>query len=121
MNEPVRLPFMRLCGWSAGIAVFGLVFAAMLREQIIPQEALRFPTGTASALLVDVLHGSAKSQPDSDYHDSVASSAVQPPSSNNRGLQLQQLHWRSSLFLISTGVGASAAYVRIIHYTEGPF
>jgi uncharacterized oligopeptide transporter (OPT) family protein len=51
-----RLGLVRLCIWSFGISVFGLVFAMILRNRIILKENLRFPTGTATALTINVLH-----------------------------------------------------------------
>ncbi|CAN6657548.1 hypothetical protein TRVA0_030S00298 [Trichomonascus vanleenenianus] len=42
--------------WSAGLAFFGVFFAVLLRTQIIRREKLRFPSGTATAILITVLH-----------------------------------------------------------------
>ncbi|RDL33005.1 Uncharacterized protein BP5553_08444 [Venustampulla echinocandica] len=47
---------MRLCIWSLGTSIFGLVFAMTLRNRIILKEKLRFPTGTATAVTINVLH-----------------------------------------------------------------
>jgi uncharacterized oligopeptide transporter (OPT) family protein len=58
---PAKTSLLGLCIWSLGISAFGLLFAVMLRERIILKERLRFPTGTATALMVNVLH-SEKSQ-----------------------------------------------------------
>ncbi|KAF2793624.1 OPT-domain-containing protein [Melanomma pulvis-pyrius CBS 109.77] len=53
---PAKTTLLRLCIWSLGISAFGLMFAVILRERVILKDRLRFPTGTATALMVNVLH-----------------------------------------------------------------
>ncbi|EXJ85023.1 hypothetical protein A1O3_05698 [Capronia epimyces CBS 606.96] len=60
---PAKTSLGRLFVWSLGTAVFGLTFAALLRTRIILKERLRFPTGTATALMVNVLHEKDKIKP----------------------------------------------------------
>ncbi|RAL67229.1 hypothetical protein DID88_008003 [Monilinia fructigena] len=40
-----------------GAMLFGVVFAVPLRRQVIIKEKLKFPSGTATALMIGVLHG----------------------------------------------------------------
>jgi uncharacterized oligopeptide transporter (OPT) family protein len=54
---PVRLGLGKLVVWALGLSLFGVVFAVPLRKQVIVREKLRFPTGTATALMIGVLHG----------------------------------------------------------------
>jgi OPT oligopeptide transporter protein len=54
---PISLGLGRLIIWSLGVCLFGSVFALALRKQVIIREKLRFPSGTATALLIGVLHG----------------------------------------------------------------
>ncbi|KAJ8608472.1 hypothetical protein MRB53_039637 [Persea americana] len=43
--------------WGIGICLFGVAFAVPLRKEVIIREKLKFPTGTATALMIGVLHG----------------------------------------------------------------
>ena len=54
---PLRLPLSKLVVWAVGICFFGVVSAVPLRRQVIIREKLRFPSGTATALMIGVLHG----------------------------------------------------------------
>jgi uncharacterized oligopeptide transporter (OPT) family protein len=58
---PLKLNFWKLVLWSLGVCLFGVVFAVPLRKEVIVREKLRFPSGTASALMLRVLHGSGSS------------------------------------------------------------
>ncbi|OLL24058.1 putative oligopeptide transporter [Neolecta irregularis DAH-3] len=42
--------------WSFGVAFFGVFFAIHLRHQVIVKEKLRFPSGKATAMMIQVLH-----------------------------------------------------------------
>lgn len=55
---PVQLSSIKLIIWSIGIAFFGVFFSVLLRKQVIIKEKLRFPSGSATATLIAVLHGS---------------------------------------------------------------
>ncbi|OOG00721.1 hypothetical protein ASPCADRAFT_202557 [Aspergillus carbonarius ITEM 5010] len=57
---PLKLSFWKLVVWSLGVCLFGVVFAVPLRKEVIVREKLKFPSGTASALMLRVLHGSGK-------------------------------------------------------------
>ncbi|KAI9672293.1 MAG: hypothetical protein M1831_002109 [Alyxoria varia] len=56
-NGPLNISLGRLCLWAVGICLFGVVFAVPLRKEVIIREKLKFPTGTATALMIQVLHG----------------------------------------------------------------
>jgi OPT family oligopeptide transporter len=53
---PRHLSGVELCGWSAALAFFGAFVAVPLRRQTILREQLRFPSGTATAQIIRVLH-----------------------------------------------------------------
>lgn len=61
-NGPLNISLWRLIIWSVGICFFGVVFAVPLRKEMIIREKLKFPSGTATALLIKVLHGDEKSK-----------------------------------------------------------
>lgn len=54
----VRITFslLQLMIWSMGLAFFGVFFAIPLRKQVIVKEKLPFPSGSATATLISVLH-----------------------------------------------------------------
>lgn len=56
----VKLPLGKLILWALGICFFGVVFAVPLRKEVIVREKLKFPSGTATALVIGVLHGGEK-------------------------------------------------------------
>jgi hypothetical protein len=56
-NGPLDIGLWKMTVWAVGIAFFGVVFAVPLRRQVIIREKLKFPSGTATALMIGVLHG----------------------------------------------------------------
>jgi uncharacterized oligopeptide transporter (OPT) family protein len=48
---PIVLSIPMLIFWSFGVAFFGVFFAVPLRRQVIIREKLKFPSGTATALM----------------------------------------------------------------------
>ena len=57
-NGPLILSTWKLIVWALGLCFFGVVIAVPLRRQVIIRERLKFPSGTATALMIGVLHGS---------------------------------------------------------------
>lgn len=56
-NGPLVLGLGKLIIWAVGICFFGVVIAVPLRKQVIIREKLKFPSGTATALIIGVIHG----------------------------------------------------------------
>ncbi|KAI8059182.1 OPT oligopeptide transporter protein-domain-containing protein [Gongronella butleri] len=52
----IVLTFWQMVLWSLGVAFFGVFFAVPLRKQTIIREQLRFPSGTATAQMIHLLH-----------------------------------------------------------------
>ncbi|KAJ2724821.1 OPT super [Coemansia sp. Benny D115] len=50
------LNYGQLCAWGLALTFFGVFFAIPLRKQTIIREKLRFPSGTATAQMISVLH-----------------------------------------------------------------
>lgn len=50
------LNYGQLCAWGLALTFFGVFFAVPLRKQTIIKEKLRFPSGTATAQMISVLH-----------------------------------------------------------------
>ncbi|KAF1813723.1 oligopeptide transporter-like protein [Eremomyces bilateralis CBS 781.70] len=57
---PLRLGLWKLIVWAVGICFFGVVFAVPLRRQVIIREKLKFPSGTATAHMIALLHGKSE-------------------------------------------------------------
>ncbi|GHJ85515.1 hypothetical protein NliqN6_1917 [Naganishia liquefaciens] len=54
--HPLKLGYWQLIGWCFGICFFGVFLAVPLRKQVIVKEKLVFPSGTATAQLIALLH-----------------------------------------------------------------
>ncbi|OCT49010.1 putative oligopeptide transporter [Cladophialophora carrionii] len=65
-GAPIDLSLWRLVVWGVGLCLFGVVFGVPLRKQVIIRERLKFPSGTATALMISVLHGGAQSNEGKD-------------------------------------------------------
>jgi OPT family oligopeptide transporter len=85
-NGPLNISLWRLIIWSVGICFFGVVFAVPLRREVIIREKLKFPSGTATALMIRVLHGDEKSK----------SANAKPRSNTAEGVEEEQRLLRSS-------------------------
>ncbi|KAI9709136.1 MAG: hypothetical protein M1820_003583 [Bogoriella megaspora] len=70
-GSPVDLSLGRLVTWSLGVSLFGSVFALTLRKRMVIREKLKFPTGTATALLIRVLHGKLETRPSRETNDTA--------------------------------------------------
>ena len=57
LDPPVVLSMGEQLAWGAALTYFGIFFAVPLRRQTILVEKLAFPSGTATAKLIDTLHG----------------------------------------------------------------
>lgn len=128
---PLRLGFGKLVIWSLGVCLFGVVFAVPLRKEVIVREKLRFPSGTASALMLRVLHGAGKDEktplPDragDDEWDGQARALLQDNGTEERGPMLKntdtedqtedQKDWRSKMRLLIGAFVVSGVYVGFI-------
>lgn len=61
-NGPLRLSTGKLIIWAIGVCLFGVVFGVPLRKEVIIREKLKFPSGTATALTIGVLHGNQENK-----------------------------------------------------------
>ncbi|KAH9916497.1 OPT oligopeptide transporter protein-domain-containing protein [Amylocystis lapponica] len=53
---PLHLSWVGAVGWSCAVAFFGVFLSPPIRKQVIVEEQLAFPSGTATAQLISVLH-----------------------------------------------------------------
>lgn len=57
LNRVLSFSLPELVVWSLGLSLFGVFFSIPLRHQVIVKEKLPFPSGSATATLIAVLHG----------------------------------------------------------------
>ncbi|KAK0193877.1 OPT oligopeptide transporter protein-domain-containing protein [Armillaria mellea] len=55
-SPPIHLTWIAAAGWSFAVAFFGVFMSPPIRKQVIIEEQLAFPSGTATAHLISVLH-----------------------------------------------------------------
>ncbi|TFK40407.1 oligopeptide transporter [Crucibulum laeve] len=55
-TPPIHLTWLSAVGWSCSVAFFGVFLSPPIRKQVIIEEQLSFPSGTATAQLISVLH-----------------------------------------------------------------
>ena len=128
-QSPVDLNLWRLLVWSLGISLFGVIFAVPLRREVIVRERLKFPTGTATAVMIGVLHGKVKqertnaprSHEDDESHElllddsgSVRSLANEGGSSPDQEVAIKaSAYARTGIRILSQSFGVSGFYVRL--------
>ncbi|KAL4977324.1 OPT oligopeptide transporter protein-domain-containing protein [Aspergillus desertorum] len=131
---PLKMSFGKLVLWSLGVCLFGVVFAVPLRKEVIIREKLRFPSGTASALMLRVLHGGGQSEKgarsciDHSTEDQGDEEGVQPLlswGSAQTGTVLQQdvrgndnlkRDWTSKMRLLVGAFGVSGVYTLFSYF-----
>ncbi|KAL4996571.1 OPT oligopeptide transporter protein-domain-containing protein [Aspergillus recurvatus] len=127
---PLKLNFGKLVLWSLGVCLFGVVFAVPLRKEVIIREKLRFPSGTASALMLKVLHGSgrsekgANSRTDHSTEDQRDEEDIQPPLPPTETVSQQDVSgtdnlkrdWRSKMRLLVGAFGVSGVYTLFSYF-----
>ncbi|KAL9064686.1 MAG: hypothetical protein Q9157_007742 [Trypethelium eluteriae] len=139
-NGPLNIGLGKLIIWAVGICFFGVVFAVPLRREVIIREKLKFPSGTATALMIGVLHGDQekigllKQEESSDdirrrseeqqrlvtTHPAAGSSQVEPPvqtsneteAGDDLGYDLERhSDWRANIRLLVISFVISSFYV----------
>ena len=114
---PIRLGTGTLILWSLGLAFFGVIFSVPLRKQVIIKEKLRFPSGTATATMITILHNTeAKKR----TNDQLSESGLLTEDGEERPERPETMtgasatyDWRSQTVILSVAFGVSAIYVRI--------
>lgn len=97
--------------WSLGVAFFGVFFAIPLRKQTIIREQLKFPSGTATAQMISLLH----QRPDPTLKKSVLrrrraneqQPLMSPPPSNYNTAATSDEHFENNWKLKLRGLLAS--------------
>ncbi|KAG9233030.1 oligopeptide transporter-like protein [Amylocarpus encephaloides] len=120
---PIFLSLWMLILWALGLCFFGVVFAVPLRRQVIIREKLKFPSGTATALMIRVLHGEGvksgntsevavsrdRDQPMLGNNDEDDQPDVEPDKSH-------QSAWKSNVRLLVISFGVSGTYTLATYF-----
>jgi uncharacterized oligopeptide transporter (OPT) family protein len=117
---PLNIGFWKLVIWSLGVCLFGAIFAVPLRKEVIIREKLKFPSGTATALMIRMLHGTSTDEKSESQHgrplSTPSASASRPVSSASTGREVQikgdgRRDWKSKIRLLIGAFAVSAFYV----------
>ena len=129
-NGPINLGLGKLIIWSVGICFLGVFVAVPLRKEVIIREKLRFPSGTATALMIGVLHGERERIADQKAPAGTgiptSSEDSEIRSVDDRGPATQSVtsdeeteeevdrrnDWKSKIKLLTIAFAVSAVYVR---------
>ncbi|KAG7880020.1 hypothetical protein KL905_001513 [Ogataea polymorpha] len=122
----------KLVTWAFGLAFFGVFFAVPLRKQFIIKEKLAFPSGSATATLISVFHGTTlnvesqmKSQPkQSSSAGEHENHPERPPTPNNITIiesqdlcQLQQVEtYQTNIKLLAATSSVSSIYTVVGYF-----
>lgn len=122
----IDLTTTRLIIWSVGICFFGVFIAVPLRREFIIRENLRFPSGTATALMIRVLHGdeggagdklaskatpTIRSQHSEDYQVPSNEGPSQTATNSIEGDENdRQQDWKRKIHLLILAFGISSLY-----------
>lgn len=123
----IVLSLSQLMVWSLGLALFGVFFAVPLRKQVIIQEKLPFPSGSATATLISVLHGtemykdpseetSISLQDSDDSEDSVPHGGVICPLDLNGLKGHLEENYRSNVHSLVVTFVISATYTILAYF-----
>lgn len=117
----LKLPLSKLVLWALGICFFGVVFAVPLRKEVIVREKLKFPSGTATALMIGVLHGGEKQKEkkSEDHEDEEEGRALMAEAQrdghggahDNSQDENAKRDWRRQIRLLTLSFGISGLYV----------
>lgn len=125
-SAPIDLSLWRLIVWGIGLCLFGVVFAVPLRKQVIIRERLKFPSGTATALMISVLHGGAhgagevETQGTEEREQLLNGGTDQGDDNANIGKHANEedtrQDWKKQIKLLLTAFGGSGIYTLIQYF-----
>lgn len=104
-----RLSFSvsQLILWSSALSLFGVFFAVLLRRQIIVKEKLPFPSGSATATMIAVLH-----------HKEISPIHFDSSSNSSRDLELDSQTSMPEPQRLNTPTNAETIYNESNEYNE---
>lgn len=122
-GAPIDLSLWRLVVWGVGLCLFGVVFGVPLRKQVIIRERLKFPSGTATALMISVLHGGAHAKGEvetqgTEERERLLNGSEEDDSDNNQNKSEADFNadWKRQIRLLLTAFGASGTYTLVQYF-----
>lgn len=126
-GAPLDFSLWRLIVWGIGLCLFGVAFGVPLRKQVIIRERLKFPSGTATALMISVLHGGAhekgKSQEEiqtqgTEEREQLLNENERSDDNRDREQQGSDLRadWKRQIKLLLEAFTGSGAYTLIQYF-----
>ncbi|CZR52060.1 related to permeases-unknown function [Phialocephala subalpina] len=123
---PLFLSLWKLILWALGLCFFGVVFAVPLRKQVIIREKLKFPSGTATALMIGVLHGKETMADDpisrttsrnqsTDEEPAQAYTAIEPADVEEVNKKLTS-NWKANVKLLTVSFAISGLYTLATYF-----
>ncbi|KAI5798026.1 oligopeptide transporter-like protein [Peziza echinospora] len=115
---PLKFTVMQLITWSMGVAFFGVFFAVPLRKQVIIKEKLKFPSGTATALMISVLHGnqkSAETESEREGYEPIINAETEPVDSNTAEVEANTT-WELKMKILLYSFLVSGLYTFITYF-----
>ena len=116
-NGPIRLSTVKLLIWSCGLCLFGLIFASLLRDHFVPREKMPWPSTTATAKLIKILHvrGDLKGQ-NSSYQNELPSEENDTSDCQESGIKFRSKlekegSWQGKMGLLAGGAMGSGLLV----------
>lgn len=121
---PLVLGTGKLIIWALGICLFGVFIAVPLRKEVIIREKLKFPSGTATALMIGVLHGDTEGEEKGDPLETFqrrSEDMSRREMSLDRGDEPRneeevdkRSDWKGRIKLLIIAFAVSAVYVRCL-------
>lgn len=122
-HGPIFLSLWKLILWSLGLCFFGVVFAVPLRKQVIIRENLKFPSGTATALMIGVLHGKVAAKDVSEGLNRTQSVQHDPSpefpaemAEDLEGSAAAKSNWKANVKLLVISFAASGLYTLATYF-----
>jgi uncharacterized oligopeptide transporter (OPT) family protein len=111
-SGPIFLSTGAMVLWALGLCFFGVVFAVPLRRQVIIGEKLKFPSGTATALMIGVLHGKeAIAEGPIENREEIAGEPDEEEVDKRN-----QSSWKSKVKLLVISFAVSGAYTLATYF-----
>lgn len=123
-GAPVNLDLWRLIVWGIGLCLFGVVFGVPLRKQVIIRERLKFPSGTATALMISVLHGGAHRDGEVETQGTAEREQLlhgqedrhDEDEPGRKGDDVDLADWKKQIRLLLTAFGGSGLYTLVQYF-----
>lgn len=128
-GAPLTIPLGKLVIWSLGVCFFGVFVAVPLRREVLIREKLKFPSGTATGLMIGVLHNDdealdQKKETDQENEHEATGAAWEgraqvgevAPAPDDEDGKDNRGDWRSKIRRLTVAFGASFGYTIVSYF-----